>query len=101
MTEQRPESVRSEEMVSRYEELRMSALSNRGMIPPSRWGLVLLVRQGMASWMTAQLTSGLEPPRGDGRARLDTSARYEIRQSDLVMFLTELVLSRCRELPNA
>jgi len=88
------------EVVRRYEQLRVSATRGHIAAAPSRWGMVLLVRWGMASWLVAQC----DPPRerrGEGPTAPIASLPTGQRQSELVGVLAELILTQYRETANA
>lgn len=42
------------ELISRYEQMRQGALGDGGSPGPRRWGVALLMQQGMAAWLLAQ-----------------------------------------------
>jgi len=43
------------EIVSRYEQMRPSPLGDRNGSGGRRWGVALLMQQGMAAWLLAQM----------------------------------------------
>ena len=94
MTGQASGSVADHELASRYEELRRYALCAGTVLRPSRYGLALLVRCGMADGVIAQHECGY----GDRKTTSRPAAGTGPAQTELVTFLTELVLSRWRKL---
>ena len=86
-------ALQSAELRSRYEELRQRAVHTGSALGSRRWGPVVLLRCGMAGWMSA-------PGEGAGdRPEPGTPAAFcpAPQRGQMVALLTELVLSTCRE----
>ena len=86
--------VRLAELVQQYEQLRQYAMAGEG--PCCGWGLVRLLRWGMAAWIQAQLR---RPASGDLDANLAGNQRAPYAECDWVLALAALVTSQreCRE----
>jgi len=84
-------------MKSRYEELRQRAMQVETATGPSRWGPALLIRYGMAGWMSAHN----EHDSDEQRPARQTPVVPSPRQTEIVALLAELVLNQYRESANA
>lgn len=80
------EPARLAELVRQYEQLRQYAITGEG--PGCGWGLVRLLRWGMAAWIQAQLTP---PASVDRSASLVANQRAPYAEREWVLALAALV----------
>jgi hypothetical protein len=80
----------------RYEQLRHQALGQSSALTSDRWGLGLLVRKGLASWMRAwrDPSSGSEPTSGQRvPASICPPGSW---QQEVTVLLANMALSHCQ-----
>jgi len=100
VTRQQSKPVTNDELVLRYEQLRLSAVGADTATASRRWGPSLLIRCGMAGWMLAQSVLTCERGRDDPRPVRPQPTGLGLAQAELVVVLTDLILKRCRERAN-
>jgi hypothetical protein len=81
---------------ARYEALRAYAVERQA--PPSRDGLVFLIRQGIAAWMKAWSQLPALPPRPTQAERQPPSPLPDEVSAEVVRVLAAMTLSHIKEL---
>lgn len=82
----------TDSLAARYEELRCKAFGAVG--GASAVGLGILVRKGMAAWLTAWSSSGLPMTGAPPPNRPSSPEFFQTLQAEIVMLLAGMVLSR-------
>jgi hypothetical protein len=79
----------------RYEQLRQQVLEPDATLAQDRWGLSLLLRQGLAGWMRLwqDPSAGAEPP--SGSHPVPASCRVPDWQQQATLLLANMAWSHC------
>jgi hypothetical protein len=81
----------------RYEQLREQVLAGESLIVTERWGLTLLLRQGVAAWMRAWRDPLCRPPAATlGAEALPLMNLRESWQQEATRLLVNMALSQLR-----